>query len=84
MIAWEKPSIKSKIKFIPGALVAVIASIIINEIFKATGSPLIIGEEHLVQIKTAGSVAEFFGFFTLPDFNGFLNSINSFPDHFIK
>jgi MFS superfamily sulfate permease-like transporter len=74
MLVWEKPFIKKRIKFIPGALVAVIVSIIINEIFKASGSPLTVGTDHLVQIKVAGSANEFFSFFTLPDFNGFLNS----------
>lgn len=74
MIVWEKPFIKKRVKFIPGALVAVIAGILINELFKATGSSFVIGNEHLVQIKAAGSVSEFFSFFTLPDFSGFLNS----------
>lgn len=74
MIMWEKPFIKSRIKFVPGALVAVIVAIVINEIFKASSSPLLIGAEHLVQIEAAKSAADFFSFFTLPDFNGFLNS----------
>lgn len=74
MILWEKPFIKNRIKFIPGALVAVIAGIIINEIFRATGSNLAISEEHRVQIEKASSAADFFSFFTLPDFSGFLNS----------
>ncbi len=74
MIVWEKPFIKNRIKFIPGALVAVIVSIVINEIFKATNSELLIGSDHLVQIKVAENPAEFLSFFTLPDFNGFLNS----------
>lgn len=74
IIIWEKPFIKKRVKFIPGALVAVVVSIIINEIFKAISSPLTIVPDHLVQIKAATSVSEFFGFFTLPDFNGFLKS----------
>lgn len=74
MLIWERPFIKNRVKFIPGALVAVIAGILMNEIFKATSSPLMIGTDHLVQIKAASSVNEFLGFFTLPDFNGFLNS----------
>jgi len=74
MIFWEKPFIKNKIKFIPGALVAVIAGILINEIFKAVDSPLVVSETHLVQIKAAQSAGDFFSFFTLPDFSGFLNS----------
>ena len=74
ILFWERPVIKNKIKFIPGALVAVIVAIIINEIFKATNSPLTVFSDHLVQIKAAESVADFFSFFTLPDFNGFLDS----------
>jgi MFS superfamily sulfate permease-like transporter len=74
MLLWERPFIKSRLKFIPGALVAVIVSIIINEIFKSVNSTLIVSKDHLVQIKAAGSATEFFSFFTLPDFNGFLNS----------
>ncbi|MCC7246500.1 MAG: SulP family inorganic anion transporter [Saprospiraceae bacterium] len=74
MIVWEKPFIKNRVKFVPGALIAVIAAIVINEIFKATNSPLAIVPDHLVQIKQAGSFQEFLGFFTLPNFNGFLES----------
>ncbi|MEJ7829312.1 MAG: SulP family inorganic anion transporter, partial [Segetibacter sp.] len=71
---WEKPFIKNKVKFIPGALVAVVVAIAINELLKATNSPLAIGEDHLVKIKAAKSPAEFLSFFTLPDFSGFLQS----------
>jgi MFS superfamily sulfate permease-like transporter len=74
MIVWEKPFIKKYVKVIPGALVAVVVAVILNEIFKTGGGPLIIGNEHLVSIKAASSPSEFFSFFTLPDFNGFLNS----------
>lgn len=74
MILWDKPFIKKRVKFVPGALVAVIVAILINQVFKAFNSPLLVSEDHLVQIKAAGSASEFFSFFTLPDFNGFLNS----------
>jgi MFS superfamily sulfate permease-like transporter len=74
MLVWERPFIKKKIKFVPGALIAVLVSIIINEIFKSTGSAFTVTQDHLVQIKVAKNANEFFSFFTLPDFNGFLNS----------
>lgn len=74
MLIWESPAIKKRVKFVPGALVAVVFAIIINEIFKATQSQFAIGGDHLVQIKQAGSPADFLSFFTLPDFSGFLNS----------
>jgi carbonic anhydrase len=73
MIIWDKPFIKKRVKFIPGALIAVLVSIAMNEIFKSTGSPLVATSDHLVQIPVAKSANEFFNFFTLPDFNGFLN-----------
>ncbi len=74
MLLWEKPFIKNRIKFIPGALVAVIAGIIMNEMFKAGNSPLAVSKDHLVQIQAAKNPSDFLSFFTLPDFNGFLNS----------
>jgi MFS superfamily sulfate permease-like transporter len=73
MIVWDKPFIKKRVKFVPGALVAVIVSVAINEIWLKTGSKLAAEPEHLVQIKAAGSPGEFFSFFTLPDFSGFMN-----------
>ncbi len=73
LIAFNKVPALKKIKIIPGALVAVIAGIIINELFKSTGSPLVISQEHLVTIPSASSVTEFFGQFTTPNFSGFSN-----------
>jgi carbonic anhydrase len=74
LIVWERPFIKKRVKFIPGALVAVVVSVLVNELFKSANSPLAISNEHLVQIKVASSPSEFLGFFTLPDFSGFTNS----------
>ncbi|MBK7561729.1 MAG: SulP family inorganic anion transporter [Chitinophagaceae bacterium] len=73
MILWDKPVIKKKFPFIPGALVAVVLSIVINQIWIGMGSKLAIENEHLVTLPVAGSANEFFNFFSLPDFNGFLN-----------
>lgn len=74
MLMWEKPFIKKRVKLVPGALVAVVFSILINGIFKMSGGALAINDSFLVQIKSASSVSEFFGFFTTPDFSGFSNS----------
>ena len=65
MIIWDKPFIKKRVKFVPGALVAVIVALVVNEIWIKTGSELAVLNEHLVQIKVAGSANEFFSFFTL-------------------
>jgi MFS superfamily sulfate permease-like transporter len=71
LIAFNKLSFLKKIKVLPGALVVVIAGIIINELFKATGSSLVISQEHLVTLPTASSFSEFIGQFTNPDFSAF-------------
>lgn len=73
LVAFNKVSFLKKIKVLPGALVVVIAGIIINEIFKATSPSLHIAGEHLVQLPTASTASEFFGQFTFPDFSGFTN-----------
>lgn len=74
ILVWDRPFIKKRVKFIPGALVAVIVAVIVNQLFKASNSNLVIGSDHLVQIKAASSFNEFLSFFTLPDFNGFMKS----------
>lgn len=74
LIAFNKVAFLKKIKAVPGALVVVTVGIIINELFKLTGSPLVISQEHLVTLPTASSFSEFFGQFTTPDLSGFANS----------
>jgi MFS superfamily sulfate permease-like transporter len=66
------PALK-KIKLLPGALVVVIVGIIINEIFKATGSSLAISQAHLVTLPIASSFDEFIGGFTNPNFSAISN-----------
>jgi MFS superfamily sulfate permease-like transporter len=74
MLLWDRPFIKKRFKFLPGALVAIIVSVIISEVLSAVHSPLLLEADHLVHLNAAGSTMEFFSFFTLPDFNGFANS----------
>lgn len=74
MLVWEKPFIKSRFKYVPGALVAVILSVILSEILRMVNSPYLIANDHLVQLRIASSPSEFFSFFTLPDFSGLTNS----------
>lgn len=74
LIAFNKVPFLKKIKVLPGALVVVVVGIIINELFKATGSRLAISQDHLVTLPTASSFSEFFAQFTTPNFSGFTNS----------
>lgn len=74
LLLWERPFIKNKIGFIPGGLVAVFVSIVLNEIFLRTGSDLAITEKsHLVNVPIANSFNDFFSFFTFPDFTHITN-----------
>lgn len=73
IIAFNKVPALKKIKAIPGALVAVVAGILLNELFKASFPQWIIANEHLVVLPTADSVQAFLGQFQTPDLNGFAN-----------
>ncbi len=74
LIAFNKVKWLQKIKAIPGALVAVITGIIMNEVFKSTSdATLAITNEHLVRLPMAKSVGEFFGQFDSPSLESFSN-----------
>ena len=55
LISWDKVSFFKKIKLVPGALVAVVIGITINEIFITSGSNLAISAEHLVTLPVPSS-----------------------------
>ncbi|MBL7742933.1 MAG: SulP family inorganic anion transporter [Chitinophagaceae bacterium] len=73
LIAFMKVPALKKIKAVPGALIVVVAGVVINEIFKATGSSLVISQEHLVTLPTASNFSEFVGQFHTPDLSAFSN-----------
>lgn len=70
LIAWNNVKALQRIKAVPGALVAVLAGVIINETFKATGSNLAIGADHLVKLPVPQSFNDFINQFATPDFTG--------------
>jgi MFS superfamily sulfate permease-like transporter len=74
MLFWDKSPLKKKLPFIPGALVAVIVAVIINQIWVGMGVKMqIIEPSHLVNLPVAKNANEFLSFFTLPNFSGFTN-----------
>lgn len=73
LLTWDYVPVLKKIKMLPGALVAVVTGILINEIFKSTGSALAVGPEHLVSLPVPQTLSEFGNLITLPNFQGFLN-----------
>ncbi len=68
LIAFNKIELLKRLRVVPGALVAVVAGVVLNEIFKATGSSLAISQEHLVNLPIPQSFSDFLGQFTMPDF----------------
>lgn len=68
LLLWEKPFFKSKpiFQWIQGSLVVVITGAIFGHLFDFIPS-LALAKSHFVSAPVADSVAQFFGFFSLPD-----------------
>jgi MFS superfamily sulfate permease-like transporter len=75
-VLWEKMTAKSKgfIKLIPAPLFVVIIGVGLNLLFQQTGAMQPLENGHLVKIPKASTAAEFFSFFTSPDWGQLLNS----------
>jgi len=73
LIGWDRVPALKKIKALPSALVAVVAGILINEIFKNTGSTLALDSSHLVSLPVLNSFSEISTLFVFPDFSGLSN-----------
>jgi MFS superfamily sulfate permease-like transporter len=75
LILWDRPFIKrlSFTKIIPGALIAVLVGVILNEWFKTMESSLLLDGDKLVSLPVSNSLNDFIGHFTLPDFSAFNN-----------
>lgn len=74
LIAFNKIEALQRIKAIPGALIAVLAGIAINESFKASGSYLAISPDHLVKLPVPQSLSDFTTQFSFPDFGAFMRA----------
>ncbi|SHG95930.1 Sulfate permease, MFS superfamily [Flavobacterium fluvii] len=73
LIAWDKVPFLKKLKLIPGALIAVILGVVLNEIFISSGSSLAIAKEHLVSLPIPSSLEEFKQIIVTPNFSGLTN-----------
>ncbi|TDD74181.1 SulP family inorganic anion transporter [Flavobacterium caseinilyticum] len=73
LISWDKIPFLKKLKLVPGALIAVVLGVVLNEIFMATGSALTIGKEHLVSLPVPSSFEEFKAIIIAPNFSGVMN-----------
>jgi MFS superfamily sulfate permease-like transporter len=75
IFAWDQPALKryTFFKFVPSALIAVIVSVVLNQLFVAYFPHLALSGNRLVELPAAGSLGEFFSFFTFPDFSQITN-----------
>lgn len=73
LLAWDHIPALKKLKLLPGALVAVILGILINQFFISTGSSLAIGEDNLVKLPVPKSIDDLKDMVTFPAVEGFMN-----------
>lgn len=71
LISWDKIHFLKRMKLVPGALVAVIVGVVLNEIFISSGSSLAIKTEHLVNLPIPKSLDDFKNIIITPNFAGF-------------
>lgn len=73
LISWDKVPFLKRLKLVPGALVAVILGVLLNEFFISTGSSLAIAKEHLVSLPVPKSFDEFKSILVTPNFAAITN-----------
>lgn len=75
LLLWEQPFMKKipAFKVIQGPLVAVVAGILLHLLFM-NSSNFMLQTSQVVNIPVPGSMADFFGQFTFPDFSQLMNS----------
>jgi MFS superfamily sulfate permease-like transporter len=71
ILGWDKAARSGRLifQFVPGPLVAVVMSVVLNELFKSFVPSLYISERHLVQLPFKGGVGDFFYTLTSPDWS---------------
>ncbi len=75
LLLWERPAIRNNptLRTIPGALLAVGAGTVINEIVRRTAPSLVLSGDDLVQLPVPQSLSELSSSLTLPDFSQIAN-----------
>lgn len=74
LIAFNKVPALKKLKLVPGGLVAVIVGVLINELFKSSGSVLALNAEHLVKLPMPANFDDFINQFSFPEYKGLMNA----------
>ncbi|RFP65991.1 SulP family inorganic anion transporter [Hymenobacter lapidiphilus] len=73
LLFWDKVlSKRVKVaRLVPGALVVVVAAILLNEVFQGLAPGLAVGTEHLVSLPPINSLQDAAGLITTPDWTAF-------------
>ncbi|WP_426060080.1 SulP family inorganic anion transporter [Hymenobacter sp. B1770] len=71
MLLWDTPAVRrqSWARLMPGALVAVLAAVALNQLFKAVFPDLQVRPEHLVTLPVVSSPQQLLGEIVFPDFS---------------
>lgn len=70
LILWTRPAFR-RVQWLPGALVAVLAGTLVNELFLVFQPSMSILPEHLVTLPVPHNFNEYINQYILPDFSGF-------------
>ena len=73
LLGWERVPRLRDIRMLPAALIAVVAGILMNQLFVSTGSSLAIPASQLVQLPVADDAGSLASLLTFPDWSGFAN-----------
>lgn len=71
MLSWDHSAKLKKIKLLPSALIAVIVSVLLNNLFIALDSHLAVPKNQLVHLPALSSWQDLKDFVIFPDFSGF-------------
>jgi len=74
LIAWDKVPALKRLRLLPGALVAVVVSIVINEVLTGMGSSLMLTSNHLVILPVPKTLQELKGIIVTPNFSAITNT----------
>ncbi len=75
IFTWDQPALKKHafFKLVPAALIAVIVSIFINQLYASYFPNLVLSGKSLVQLPVAENFSQFLTFFTFPDLSALRN-----------
>jgi len=75
ILIWDLPVFKKYLffKFVPGALIAVIAGVLLNQYFANAQPNWVLNENQLVKLPVSNSFDGFLNQFTFPNFQAFAN-----------